>query len=314
MHRTLIISDVHLRWRQVEEMLSWERYDKLILTGDFFDGYEETTQQNVDTAVWLKAKLADPRTVACIGNHDMQHLWPDNPWVRFDDNGYGPAAKHMYVARVLTDTDRRKLVPYHIDQGILFSHAGFDAYLPAQLHSAGCQAPGGALTVEGIAAYINALWPKVCERYAANSIHPLMEAGRCRGGMQVVGGLCWRDFGSFMPVAGIGQIFGHSIQDGDPLFRIINRNGAPMWRRTTKGVNPRWLANGWGLCMDTCNKHYAILEGDVLTIKRVHWHRAAGLDATGIPRAIVHHKAPWTVSPTASREDVVIHLKEPPHA
>lgn len=316
-HRTMIVSDVHLRWRQVEEMLSWERYDKLILTGDIWDSArDDTAENNADAARWIKAKLEDPRTVVCVGNHDMQHLWPDNPWVRFDDTVHGPAAKHMAVDRVLTDDDRHRFVPCHVDQGILFSHAGFDLELPQQLAAAGCEAPTGALTVDGIAAFVNHIWPEVCARYARGSVHPLMEAGKCRSGLQRIGGLCWRSFDSLKPVPGVGQIVGHTVCERAPLMRIVNRGGAPMWRFIDKragGINPRWLINGWALCMDTFNKHYAILENDTITVKRVHWHQHRRLDERGEVRAVSHHDDPWRVEQTASSEDIVIHLKEPTH-
>ena len=296
MSKTIVISDLHYRHRQMERVLAWEKdYDKAIFLGDYFDQWGDDAAQAKEAAEWLKEAMQDPRHVFLIGNHDWQYIWPENPWPRC---GYD-TRKAMAIWSVLDKNDFKKLLPCHVDQGILFSHAGFDAYLPQQLASAGFQAPIN-LTVEGICEFINQLWPEVCQRYERGSLHPLMDSGQCRGGTQKVGGIIWRDFGYITPIPGIGQIVGHSIMDNGPLFRIINKNDAPMWRHASKKILTRWLENGWVLGMDCNSKWYTVIENKKITVKRVEWRRKFRPDGTW--------DAGFTISPTA--ESYTIQIKD----
>jgi hypothetical protein len=295
--RTIIFSDLHLRHAHVDEVLVWEgHYDKVICLGDYFDQFNDTPEQSAGAACWLKRMLADPRNVMLLGNHDMQYVWPNHPSWSWGHTPEKAAAIHA----VLTDKDVAKLRPYHVDQGILFSHAGFDERLPQVLASHGCSAPTCPLTLATITAYIDMVWDSVSMLYSMGRTHPLLEPGSSRGGIQRVGGITWEDLNSHQPVAGVGQICGHSIQES-PLFRFSHRGDrTPMWRRASVGINPRWLANGWTLGLDCNSKWYAVLEGDILTLKRVQWSRPKGSDH-------------FIATPTASSEDIVIHLKEPSH-
>ena len=221
MGRTIIFSDLHLRHDHVDSVLSWEgHYDKVILLGDMFDNYNDTPAQNADAARWLKRMLADPRVVALVANHDQQYIWPHHPsWCW----GITPE-KAAAVRAVLSDADLAKLRPYHVDQGILFSHAGFDERLPQVLATHGCSAPERPLTLATITAYIDTVWESVCMLYSMGRTHPLLEPGSSRGGLQRVGGITWEDLNSHVPVAALGQIVGHSIQSS-PLFRFSHRGG-----------------------------------------------------------------------------------------
>ena len=256
-------------------MLSWEEpYDKVIFLGDIFDSWNDGPVQALDAAHWLKSKLEDPRNVFVLGNHCQQYIWPHHPsWCWGFTQGKSDA-----IRSVLTQADLDKLRPCHVEQDILFTHAGFDYHLPQQLARAGCEAPTGTLTVDSIAAFINHVWPEVCARYgntAQTRFHPLLEPGRSRGGTQQVGGITWEDFHAHIPVPGVAQIVGHSILEG-PLFRFVHNAASiadetPMWRRAAIKVKTKWLKHGWTLGLDCNNKWYAVLEDGKLTVKRVEW-------------------------------------------
>lgn len=287
-HRTIWITDIHNRTKQVSEILSWERYDKAIFTGDLWDQYHDGPVEALETAHWFKRMLADPRHLFCQGNHDSQYLWPDNPaWCWGFTKGKSDA-----IRSVLSQADLDKLRPCHVDQGVLFSHAGFDAGMAQALASWGLPAPVGHLTAESIAAFLDEQWPHVYAKYANGSSHPLLEPGPERGGTQRVGGITWIDFSRIRPVPTVRQCVGHSICD-EPMISMINADGMPFDRPVRAKLDPKHLAKGWVLDMDTCNKHYAILEGGTLTIKRVSWSRPRGDDFQ-------------KVTPTASSEDIVI--------
>jgi hypothetical protein len=282
MSKVLIHSDIHGRHRQVDEMLQWEEpYDKVIFLGDIFDQWSDGPIQALDAAHWLKEKLEDPRNNLCIGNHDQQYVWPNHPsWCW----GITPG-KSDAVRSVLTQADLDKLRPYHIEQGILFTHAGFDAYLPQQVASGGCEAPVGNLTAESVGAYLDHIWPEVCARYGnihQTRFHPLLECGRTRGGTQRTGGITWQDFSDHTPLPLVGQVVGHSIMDNGPLFRFVHNMASvadetPMWRRAAAGkIKTKWFGHGWTLGLDCNNKWYGVLEDGNLTLKRVEWQRKWG--------------------------------------
>ena len=275
MSRSIIIPDIHLRHKHVDTILSWETYDKAIFLGDIFHRYSDTVQENVEAAEWLKERLDDPRNVFLWGNHDWaQRYWPENEWAFCSGC---TESKSWAIKQVMKDGDWDKIKPYHVEHGILFSHAGLDPKLFDVLAKAGMDFPC-PLDLPTITAWLDLVWPQVVERYKVGSIHPLMEQGVDRGGLQSQGGMNWQDFGRHSPLEEVGQIVGHTHQDINkgPLFRIINKNGAPMWRYASKGVNPRWLKNGWTMCLD-CEMHfYAIISDDVLTIKSVNWVRPKG--------------------------------------
>lgn len=272
MAKTVIVSDSHLRHKYIDEILAWESpYDKLIFTGDVFDQFNDTPAQNREAAIWLKQKLQDPKNIMIFGNHDWSYRWPNNFEARcsgFDE------LKSIVINNELTQKDWNKLHLYHISDNILFSHAGLDRDWFYYTAKAGFEVPI-QLTLPNIFNWLDVVKNDIYLRFSAGKGQPLMGAGKNRGGEQAIGGIIWQDFGVHIPIAGIGQIVGHTPQNINkgPLFRFINHDKTPMWRFAYKGINPEWLKNGWTLCMDTHNRHYIIIENEKLIIKSVFWDK-----------------------------------------
>lgn len=282
--KTLIISDVHNRTTQIDAILSWEQpYDRVVFTGDTFDsrGYpEDTVARAVESARWLRTKLHGPKVTYLVGNHDLGALFPGNDaaW-RAGDWYANDSAKLTAITGTLQPKDLARIQLYTTEAGVLLSHAGLDAELPDLVTTMGYEPPPRDYTLPALTEWLDLMWRQAKDRYPKpGQSHPILDVGQCRGGwgMQRVGGLIWRDFASHSPIDGLGQIVGHSIQDEEPLFRIINRNGAPMWRSASKGVKPEWLKEGWTLCLDTRSRHYVVIEDGVLIIKSVVWKRMGG--------------------------------------
>jgi hypothetical protein len=297
MARLLVIPDLHLHHHQADTILGWEEsYDQAIFLGDYFHQFGDTAEQNADAARWLKEKLDDPRRIYLLGNHDVgQRFWPENQWAFCSGC---TEVKSFVVRQILGDADWDKMRIYYSlpEFNILFSHAGLDPYLFNTIAQAGFEVPKGALTLSAITSWLDAVWPSIVVRYRAGSIHPLLEAGASRGGLQRgAGGITWQDFQELTPIHGLIQIVGHTPQDPAPLFRFHQGRDvqAPMWRRVTKSINPRALKYGCALDLDTHLKHYAIIntKDPSLTIKSVHWHRAPAKEIGAID------KEPWEVEP-----------------
>ncbi len=273
--KTIIFSDIHLRYKYIDEILKQESsYDKVIYTGDFFDQFGDTPAQNYEAALWVKEKLNDTKNVLIFGNHDHSYRWAGNNHAYC--SGF-EGIKSLAINNALTQEDWNKFKLYHIQDGVIFSHAGLDRdwfYFAAK---SGFDVPI-QLTFENISKWLEEVSEDIKIRFAAGRSHPLMNAGRTRGGDQKCGGIIWQDFGDHIPISQLQQIVGHTPQNHNdgPLFRFANKDDVPPFRRAHKGVNPRWLKYGWTLCMDTNSRHYAVIENDILSIKSVTWMRESG--------------------------------------
>ncbi|MGK7313235.1 MAG: metallophosphoesterase [Candidatus Longimicrobiales bacterium M2_2A_002] len=155
MSRTLVLGDVHGAFRALEQV--FERAgvdpsrDRLISLGDLCDRWPE-----VDKCFDLILEVED-RTVV-LGNHDE---WTADWAIRREVNPwwfeYGGAETYAsYARRAGADTPRgrddilaladavpdshkallRAMVPYHIEDGRLFTHAGWDPGTPPERQTA----------------------------------------------------------------------------------------------------------------------------------------------------------------------------------
>ncbi len=274
--RTIVFADAHLRHRHLDTIRSWEEpVDKAIFLGDYWDQEPDTPAQNGDAALWVKEKLADPRNVLLLANHDLAYMFPLNGSAT--TNAY-THQKNSAIRQYLTQEDFEKLRLCHVESGILFTHAGISRDFLEMLEESGYETPESPLSAESIARWLDATWPTLVEQYSTFGYHPLFGVGYERHGSQPVGGVLWLDFSRFKPIPSIGQIVGHTKTLKGPLFRFSGSDGAPTWQLASKGVQPEWLTGGWGLDLDSCNHHYALIEDSILRVKSVNWERKSGDD------------------------------------
>lgn len=282
MTRILVFADTHLRHRLIDQVLEAEEpYYQLICLGDYWDDHYDTVAQNVDAAVWLKAKLDDPRSIMLHGNHDSQYVFPlhEGIWRR---------QQHQQrlvreVRAVLSDTDLAKLKLYHVDPvtKILFSHAGVSRKLPRVVSPfLGMPLPDD--TIESVSSWLAESCASAMVRHHAGREHPLLAIGKGkRGGDAPVGGIIWEDLDDHFPIPSIVQIVGHSYVQ-EPLWRFLNNaspSSPPMWRRASMGViHPEWVAAGATLGLDTKSRHYLIIDTGkrTLTIRAIAKRVAVG--------------------------------------
>lgn len=52
--KTVIISDIHHRWRKAEAIIAKEKAKKVIFLGDYFDDFNDNPHAARTTAQWLK--------------------------------------------------------------------------------------------------------------------------------------------------------------------------------------------------------------------------------------------------------------------
>ncbi len=268
-----------MRHRQVDEILKWEEpYDQVIWLADYFDQFGDTPEQNAEAARWLKGKLEDPRNVCLQGNHDTSYAYPWNNHAYC--SGF-TQEKAKAIRAVLNQGDFAKLKLAHFEHGILFSHAGLCLTWFQWAASAGYKVLT-SLTQPEIVGWLEDVRAEVDLRFSTNQNHPLMGAGFDRGGDQQIGGITWRDFSRHNPIPTVRQIIGHTPAK-HPILSFRTKDGSAN-RYASEGFSVDELSRGWTLNMDTHNKHYAVIQDSVLTIKSVKWERPAGdIDFTVSP-------------------------------
>ena len=285
--KTLVIPDIHLAIAKVDAVLAFETpYDRVIYLGDIFDEFGDTGQQARDAAIWYKAQLADPKTVACIGNHDASYRY--SPQHRVYCSGW-TQAKDTVVNSILAPDDWAKLKLYHIQDGILFTHAGLsneylNRYAPRFKNR----------TLAGLKGWLDRQdkrlhkWGPCClEDPAEATGGPLPKGGRrplgpwilgagaARGGSQEVGGVAWCDMDEFAPIRGIRQVFGHTPLrvPGITYINTLNHEcNVSLLSTVIKDLGPQ-LDTTWGLDLDTRgHRFYSTIEDGTLAVHEVEVH------------------------------------------
>jgi hypothetical protein len=225
--KELIIPDVHLKHRRVQEILDREPADRNIFLGDWFDDFDDNPTMNADTADWLVKRMESTTSgtdVFLLGNHDTHYLFPQVPQLICSGyNSYKAAAIRKIVKE--EHRDRFRTHAFSLSGGnIMFSHAGLHPDLLPSL-----------TVLEDIAEQaINDLKNK--------KMHYFFGAGYSRGGRQRIGGINWLDWSEFIDIDGAPQLVGHSV-----------------------GRHPR--QTGQSYCIDTNLDHYAVIEDGILSIK-----------------------------------------------
>lgn len=228
MRSVIAIGDIHNHWVEAEAIAS--KYDAthtIVFTGDYFDNFGDSAIDADQTARWLKTSLGKSNRVHLMGNHDINYSYFNlRHGSRIGDqiyicSGYSPA-KDDAINRVMSREDWDKIKFGHKQNGFWFSHAGF--------HPFWFSSPPYGMDDEIIELKLKKIQKAIHNREFSNE---LGAAGRCRGGMNRVGGLIWRDHvresytGSYWnDQSGIKQVYGHT-----PM-----RNGIDIEETQNKGL------------------------------------------------------------------------------
>ena len=192
--RTLIIPDLHHNTETADYWLNAVEHDRVIFLGDFFDDHEDTAGDAANTAAWLVRQMKNPDAVFLFGNHDLAYRFRGNEQV--DCPGFSNE-KSDAIHRVMKREHWNRFRLAHAEQGWLVSHAGF--------HPAWMKEP----TVKKILSRCDKAMRLACE----DQIDPILGMGELPGGIQKFGGPLWMDWNHFMPIKGINQIVGHTMDE-----------------------------------------------------------------------------------------------------
>jgi hypothetical protein len=222
MSKILVIGDIHNHW--VEAEASASKYDDhtIVFVGDYFDNFGDSAIDADQTARWLKESLTKSNRIHLMGNHDVNYAYynirPGSGDQIYTCSGYHPA-KDDAINRILNNEDWDKIKFAHFENGFWFSHAGFHPFWFAS--------PPYGMDNEVINIKLKKIQKAIEDREYSNE---LCGAGKCRGGINRVGGLLWRDHlqesyaGSYWnDRSGIKQVSGHtSLRNGIDIDIIRN--------------------------------------------------------------------------------------------
>jgi hypothetical protein len=231
--RCLVIPDIHQDFAWVERILARENADgvvsdsssapaaptppdRIVFLVDYFDSHRKPTERAsvADTCAWLDTarRRFGERAVFLLGNHDIQYLEARPACLarrtpRFLGTKCGSAFTHNTAKRIAKDLSPEFWSAARLFvcvNGWLLSHAGL-----APAHWPAAPTPNESLAVldRQCRAALDALTLR-------RPVHPLLAAGRVRGGDAPVGGITWLDWDDeFKDALPLPQIIGHTASE-----------------------------------------------------------------------------------------------------
>lgn len=243
--RCLIIPDVHQDIAWVDRILEKESgHDLVVFLGDYFDSRVPVKQRTgvAATCAHLNKLAAESnnRAVFLLGNHDIQYLEakPACDHHRTPRNLHykcGSAYSHAAAAKIakgLTTEFWSKSRLFTQVDGWLLSHAGIAFQFWPQGQSV--DAALAALEKESAHALVT----------MKRGPHPLLQAGKSRGGEAAIGGMTWLDWDE-------------EFEDTLPLPQIVGH--------TPSNLGARQKGRSW--CLDGNQTCYGILTKAGLTVR-----------------------------------------------
>lgn len=236
--KTVIIPDVHHRVAAVDTILSFEKPDRTIFLGDWFDDFNDHCGHSAATANWLVRRMeSNSRDIFLWGNHDLAYAFPSGETIN-EGHTY---LKEAVIREIVRRQHWERFKWYHYENNWLFSHGGLSRYhvgnianIPGWLAG---QAKQADFAVRG------------------SKLHWFYRPGYRSGDYVDEGGLIWSRPRQFRPVSGLNQMFGHTPCN-EPLL-------------IEKGDHIDYDFVGENYCIDTHMRHYAVFDGSAVTIKAI---------------------------------------------
>ncbi len=227
----VIIADIHNEFEIAEKIIKKEKPDQVVFLGDYFDNFYDTDKDAANTARWLDKSLQIQNRVHLIGNHDLSYM-TDNPNLKC--SGYAEE-KHDLIKQQSIPWGKLKM--YHWIDDWLCTHAGLSHDFLKQ------QRRKKSDSVQEVLDYSKEDLKDIDD---VDRMHSFFQVGFSRGGSNMVGGPLWCDYGEFVDVPGVNQIFGHT-------------KGSKIMHARTKDSEH--------YCIDTGLQHYAVYLKGKMKIK-----------------------------------------------
>lgn len=244
-NRCLIIPDVHQNIAWVERVFAQEPdHELVVFLGDYFDTYMPPKLRTgvAATCDYLETKRRElgAKAIFLLGNHDIQYLEakPACDHYRTPRNLHykcGSAFKHSAASKIakgLAPEFWQNARLFACVNGWLLSHAGLSPSLWPQRSTITDSL--SALNEECQTALLT----------MKQGAHPLLQAGKSRGGVAAIGGITWLDWDD-------------EFSDDLPLPQIVGHTGSEQGARR----------KGRSWCVDGHQTSYGMLSHEGLIIK-----------------------------------------------
>ncbi len=256
--KTLIIPDIHQKHSLARSI--FEKYvnevDSVVFLGDFFDSLNETMYDVCMTAEFVKEILKHPKVVCLFGNHDIAYRYNNET---SHCKGY-TKEKTYAINDILKNYDWDKFKYYHVEDDVVYSHAGFTRKLIVQ-H----EVLWDNRSLEEIVEKTDE-----CYRRNQEGIYSAIDNKRDSWGGDF-GGILWCDWDYLSLVENLNQVVGHTPQYYPQITTNLpnhrktqkvclkhNRDYAHKLLKYEDGI---WkLPANFNLAMDCHLKYCAILE------------------------------------------------------
>lgn len=217
--KTIIIPDIHNNVLIANTILDRYPNDPVVFLGDYFDDFHDTKWMAQEVAAWVKPQLNDQRKTWLFGNHDLPYAYPQVNGLMCSGFSWDKCGA---INQVLDENDWKMFKFSHFVEGWVLTHAGISSKLTLPEDE------------------------EITRSLRRGDLHPILNAGKGRGGWARCGGITWCDFNrEFKPNPLYPkQIFGH-----------------------TQGHEPRSVGDNW--CIDTKLRHYGIIEDGEFRIENV---------------------------------------------
>lgn len=265
--QTLIIPDLHHRWRQAEKIIQHVGADEILFLGDYFDDFNDDNHMVMETTKWLEESVSKPNRIHLFGNHDQHYAYP---YRTFQCSGYAQW-KYFIVHDNIDPKVWDKLKWYHfLDNRWLLCHGGLHKLnVPAEVTK---HRKDRKKFIAAITQYLDDEIRKGFQAGATGNSSWVFNAGRARWGSQRVGGITWCDYtAEFYPVLGINQIVGHTPQRYGVKWTRLTAEGHVFhhdfaeYTPTVEELDDPNKSINLGLDV-LGNTHYAIWDGKKLQI------------------------------------------------
>jgi len=263
---TLILPDLHLRWRHADKIIKHvgiSDEDEIIFLGDFFDDFGDDPNSIGEMCDWLEDSATKPNRIHLFGNHDLHYAFAHN---QFPCSGYAQWKYFLIHDRFEGLKIWDKFKYYHVLDGKwLLTHAGLHQnWVPKEIAELHVDRPK---FLKALTAYLD---QEIVKGHRDESW--MFHAGHSRGGFQPVGGISWCDYTcEFHPVKGLNQMLGHTPQRQAAVWTYLKGNSKP----TRHPINAPWkptpsdyddVQRSYNICLDVHgNMHWAVWQNEDLT-------------------------------------------------
>lgn len=198
MSKVLVIGDVHQKLGLLKQALNIDASIDVIITGDYFDDFDDNIYEVSGMAQWLRENVHNSRLTLLMGNHDFNYRVPKPGLMTC--SGY-TRWKYETINQILTRDEWNKIKYFHCINNIWFSHAGIARYWFEH-------------PVKGINA--NVIQENV-DKASMLVDSGVMQGAEClwvadgyRGGIAAKGGLLWNHWTNSDAYSEIIQVMGHT--------------------------------------------------------------------------------------------------------